>query len=238
MLANPSQTWLEYWDTLPRGRLLFPPECREFAKNFLREIAPKPTDRLLDFGCGYGDVAALLAPHVREVTVWDAAETMRAAAMENLALVPNARLWDERSSGFDLIVVNSVVQYFSPEELASRLSDWAARLNPNGRIVLSDLSFPDHRSLSDMWSLLKFSVKRGYLFRALRNTLAERSRYATFARTKPLYHPDVREIAEFAAAAGLTAHYLPRNLTHFRTRTTAVLCSGRTNDSTLKRECD
>lgn len=219
MTAAAANPWLSYWDTLPEGRLLFPPECAAFAENFRRELRPGPADKLLDYGCGFGHVAALLAPHVGAVRVWDAAPNMRDAA----ARLPGVRPWDGTEGDFDFVVVNSVVQYMTADELAARVRDWAAKLKPGGRLVLSDLSEPGHGTLSDLWSLFRFSARRGYLISAVRNTLAERRRYAAAAKARPLYHPARAEVEAFAAAAGLTTHYLPRNLTHFAGRSTAIL---------------
>ncbi len=222
-MTEPADPWLAYWERVPEGRLLFAPESEEYARNFLREFAPKPTDRILDYGCGFGTIARLLAPRVGAVRVWDAAANMRRIAADNLAGVPNAAVWDRAERGFDFVLVNSVVQYLTAGELEAKLAEWAGWLAPEGRIVLSDWSEPGHSTLSDLWSLFRFSVRRGYLVRAVRNTLAERARYGATARVRTPYHPTRGEIDRFATAAGLSACYLARNLTHFRGRWTAVL---------------
>lgn len=221
MTAVPANPWLSYWDTLPEGRLLFPPECAAFAENFRRELHPGPTDKLLDYGCGFGHVAALLAPHVGAVRVWDAAPNMRAAAVA--ASGGRSWEWDGKEGDFDFIVVNSVAQYMAPAELAGHVREWTVKLKPGGRLVLSDLSEPGHPALSDMWSLFRFSVRRGYFVAAVRNTLAERRRYNATAKTRPLYHPARDEVTAFAVGAGLAVRYLPQNLTHFAGRYTAIL---------------
>lgn len=222
-MTAPADPWLDYWETVPEGRLLFAPESEEYVRNFLREFEPRATDRVLDYGCGFGVIARLLAPHVGAIRVWDDAANMRRIAAGNLAGIPNAAEWDRRENGFDYVLVNSVVQYLTAAELATKIADWAEVLGPNGRIVLSDWSEPGHSTWSDLWSLFRFSVRRGYFVRALRNTLAERGRYGATARRRPPYHPSKAEIDRFATAAGLSACYLARNLTHFRGRRTAVL---------------
>ncbi|QEL15296.1 class I SAM-dependent methyltransferase [Limnoglobus roseus] len=223
-MSNPTATpWLSYWQTLPPGRLLFHPEGEAFAHNFRQAIRPAATDRLLDYGCGFGHVAGLLAPHVGEVRVWDAAPAMCDRAAANLSQFPNVRPWDETERDFNLILVNSVVQYLSPGELTRNLRRWEQLLAVGGRLILSDVSEPGHSVLSDMWSLFRFSVRRGYFLSAVWNTLAERRRYNATAQSCPLYHPAKADLELFAAAAGLTVRYLPHNLTHFAGRYTAVL---------------
>lgn len=226
--------WIDYWNRIPEGRLLFPPESDEFVANFLREFRPRPTDQVLDYGCGFGRIAARLAPHVGSVRYWDDAERVRIAASNNFKEIANIQSWNGSEAGFDFVVVNSVVQYLSANELASKLALWAGLLAPGGRIVLSDLCEPGHSTLGDLASLARFSLRRGYFIRAVRNTLLERRRHSEASRRKPPYRPSREEIERFAAAAGLTACYLSRNLTHFRGRRTAVL--HRTADAAAPRQ--
>ena len=153
--------------------MLFPPEAVEYAQNLSDALPLSPSLRVLDFGCGYGHVTRLIAPEVACIGFWDAAESMRTAAARNLASVDNAFPWDEGDldQPFDLVLVNSVVQYMTADELAGRLRQFAQMLRPGGRVILSDLSPPGHRPLADIWSLFHFSARRGYLLTAARNTL-------------------------------------------------------------------
>src|SRR6185503_8738757 len=102
-------------------------------------------------------VTSLLAPLVDEIWWWDQSNNMRAAAERNTAGLANARFCDLSampSAGprgslcggapFDLILVNSVVQYMSPAEIWEWLGQWRSMLAPKGRLVLSDLIPPRH----------------------------------------------------------------------------------------------
>jgi SAM-dependent methyltransferase len=210
--------WQTYWQTLPEGRLLFAPESDHAAERIATEFPIASGMRILDFGCGYGAVAARLAARGAQVSVWDAAPAMREVAARNPAL----HAWEPGNAGcFDLVLLVSVVQYMTPAELAQRLSEFRPLLAPAGQVVLADLSPPEHSSLADMWSLFWFSLRRGYILRAVRNTLRERARYNAVAQQSPPWHPSPAEIA--AAAVGYRVAYLASNLTHFRGRRTAVL---------------
>jgi SAM-dependent methyltransferase len=223
MIAAAPNGWIDYWQTLPPGRLLFSPEADEFAKNLQLAVPLNGSMRVLDYGCGYGAVARLLAPIVQKIDYWDAAESMRNAATRALGDLANVECWDGQSGQFDLIIVNSVVQYMSAGELSERLSQWRELLAPGGRLLLSDLIPTSHRGWSDVASLLSFSLRRGYFFTALKCTLAERRRYDRTAAAVPLFHIDVRWLEETAANVGYALKWLPKNLTHFRSRRSALL---------------
>lgn len=220
-----ADTWVSYWEELPEGQLLFRPEADEYVRNLLAAFPLTSQTRLLDFGCGYGFIAEALAPRVGECLIWDAASTMCKHTLARLAHCSNVRLLDLKapSAGLNLILVNSVVQYMTPDELASWLARWQMMLAPAGQIVISDLIPPGHSFFKDVLSLLRFSIRRGYLFRAICNVLATRKRYQEAEHAQPLYHPAREEVTRLAQTAGLKTHFLDRNLTHFRGRTTAVL---------------
>jgi trans-aconitate methyltransferase len=219
--ANP---WTAYWDALPEGNLLFPAEAEEFARRFLTLFPPDPTLRLLDFGCGYGHVAALLAPHFGGVSIYDVAKSMLDAAASALARFENVSVWNsDWDRGFDLMIVNSVVQYLSAEELLDRLRQWRPILTPRGKVLLSDLIPPDHPTRTDAWALAKFSLKHRYFWNAVRKTLAERKRYDRVAAATPLFRIGRKELTRLGASAGYRVAYLPENLTHFPGREAALL---------------
>jgi SAM-dependent methyltransferase len=220
-----ADTWLTYWDELPEGQLLFRPEADEYVRNLTSAFPLTRSTRVLDFGCGYGFCAERLAPLVGELYLWDAAPSMRQYAARRLAQQANVRSLDvdtPSSTRLDLILVNSVVQYMTPEELAGWLSRWRDLLAPRGQIVLSDLILPGHGHVRDLLSLVTFSLRRGYLVRAIHNVLAARKRYAEAEKARPLYRPARADLERMARQAGLSLRFLDRNLTHFRSRATAV----------------
>ncbi len=224
-VANEPNPWLLYWETIPRRRLLFPAEAWEYVRNLGRAVPIPLKARVLDFGSGPGHVAEILAPIVSEMFVWDAAANMRAEAAANLTRVKNAFGWDpgDAETKFDLILVNSVVQYMTPDEFGRWLKRFRVVLAPGGRIVVSDLISPDHSSRSDRWDLLRFSLRKGYVIGAVRDGLAERKRHAATEAVHPRFRPKPEQLANLAMSAGLALSYLERNLTHFRSRRTAIL---------------
>jgi SAM-dependent methyltransferase len=226
----PPTDWPSYWQQLPEGQLLFRPESAEYVRNLTAAVPLTADMKVLDFGCGYGFIAEELAPRVADYYLWDVAASMREHALARLARLGNVHLLDLSNPEavpdglrLDLVLVNSVVQYLQPAELASWLVCWRKLLAEDGQVVLSDLIPPAHGFLADLLSLLWFSVRRGYLFRALWNVAGEHRRYLATRETCPLYRVGRDELQRHARAAGLSVRFLPRNLTHFTGRLTAIL---------------
>jgi cyclopropane fatty-acyl-phospholipid synthase-like methyltransferase len=221
--------WVTYWDRSPAGRLLLAPESEEYVRNLTAEFPITAQARILDFGCGYGSAAERLAPSGAKVCLWDAAPTMlrsaaqRLSAWKNVSAIDLMNLESREPGPFELILVNSVVQYMTASELHDWLKRWRPMLAAGGRVILSDLIPPAHSTLGDIVSLLRFGVRRGYLFQAMRGIWKERLRYKTAANQRPLLHVDRAALTADASQLGYSVRFLPRNLTHFSGRMTAVL---------------
>jgi cyclopropane fatty-acyl-phospholipid synthase-like methyltransferase len=195
----------------------------------LRELVPiSASTRVLDFGCGWGNVARLLAPEVGELFLWDDAPRMRLLALEATTGRPNVRLLDlttpvEGTEGrFDLILANSVGQFMTADELRGWLRRWRGMLAPDGRLVLSDLVPPDYPALADLLTLFRFSASKGFLFRALWDAARVMPLYWRTRNARPLLRTSRQELATWGLEAGLTAPDFPPNLTCFKQRITAV----------------
>jgi cyclopropane fatty-acyl-phospholipid synthase-like methyltransferase len=221
--------WQPYWEELSESQQPFREQADEYVRNLESSLPLAPGMRVLDFGCGFGFVAEQLAPKVGELFIWDSSANMRRRARINTARRPNVKLLDLSSEkdlfgrkGCDLILVNSVVQYMTPDEFSRWLVWWRGALAPEGRIVVSDLIPPDHRSISDLIDLLVFSARRGRLARLLWQAFSELNRYLKMRRARPLTRIGCDELSRRGAAAGLAVNFLPRNLTHFRRRITAI----------------
>ena len=224
MAGVTADPWADYWQDLPDGHFLFPAEGREVAKN-LAAAFPLAGLRVLDYGSGYGLVAREVAPRVGSLAVWDRSERVRRFAAGYLRDCPNVVAFDPAAGGgpFDLILVNSVVQYMTSAELGDLVSRAANWLAPDGRLVLSDLVPPGQSLTSDLASLIGFSLRHGYLLSALKRSYAARKPHADAASAAPMYRPTDAALTALANDTGLSLAWLPRNLTHFRGRRTAVL---------------
>jgi ubiquinone/menaquinone biosynthesis C-methylase UbiE len=105
--------------------------------------------RVLDFGCGSGEIAASLADAGWQVAACDLSATMietardkwPGRAIEWVALSPAATL-PFPDAGFDLVVCSSVLEYV--DDLPGRLAEMARVLRPDGWccVTVPDMRHP------------------------------------------------------------------------------------------------
>src|SRR5262245_13647996 len=221
--------WESYWEGLSDNQQIFREQSDEYVRNLRAAIGLDRRARVLDFGCGFGLVAAMLAPQIQEIFVWDASANIRRRARVNLASYGNVRFLDLSESNtlphnlqFDLILVNSVVQYMTLDKFSAWLLRWRNMLAPGGRIVVSDLIPLDYPTIWDIVDLLRFSARRGFLLRAIWQAFSEIWRYWGVRRVRPLSRIGREELSQRGRAAGLSVNCLPKNLTFFTRRVTAV----------------
>ena len=227
---NEESPWQAYWEGLSeRRRRLFCEQASEYVRRLESALSLRSTRCVLDFGCGFGFVAAILARRVGQVYLWDASENMRRYALVNVAGHQNIQFVDlsdpkavPRDLRFDLILVNSVVQYMSRDEFAVRLFQWRSMLARRGWIVVSDLIPPNYRSAWDIVDLLNFSAAHGLLLRSIWQAMGDIKRHWRMSRAYPLRRIGREELDRSGKAAGLAVSYLPSNLTHLTRRVTAV----------------
>ena len=145
---------------------------REIADQ-IAAFVPGPAARVLDYGSGDAIHADRVAAVAAEVTLCDAAPSVRAAmasrfagnprikviSPEEVAALPDGRL--------DLIVTNSVAQYLTEDELTRLLAMFRRLLAPSGTLIFADVIPPDVGALSDVTALLRYGAKHGFLFAAL-----------------------------------------------------------------------
>jgi SAM-dependent methyltransferase len=220
--ADAPSAWDAYWTVLPCRHTLFSNEARYYVEQLAAVVTLSRDLHVLDFGCGSALAATMLAAHVGTVAVWDRSAAMRRLARSHLRGVANAAVIDlmredVRAAGrYDLILINSVLQYMPPAQLAAWLPHWRAWLTPSGRVVVSDI-VPDAgrrgERLREALDVLMFHARRGALRRAACERLSDVARYWRAARSAPLTRFDRDTLCEAVVAAGFRAQFLAGSLT-------------------------
>jgi ubiquinone/menaquinone biosynthesis C-methylase UbiE len=168
-------SWIDYWNSdhpiyvSDRHKAL---HASGLASDFRRHI-PSPKAAVLDFGCGEALYAEEVARSCGTLTLSDAAPAVRAKVAErvkdraNIVVQSAEETAAMPDASFDLIVVNSVAQYLTADQLAGFLPGWRRMLKPDGRLILADIIPPGVSPVTDATALLSFAWKGGFVGAAL-----------------------------------------------------------------------
>lgn len=221
--------WRDYWNqdtpiyVSERHKLLH----YRLVANDIIGLIPSADAAVLDYGCGEALFADRIAAKCGHLYLSDAAPLVRerlderfrrndritVLAPEEIASLPDASL--------DLIVVNSLLQYLSLEELRGLLKLWHGKLKGDGRLILADVIPPDVSPVTDAKALLSLAWQGGFLKSALlglgRTAFSE---YRKIREEIGLAQYTEEDIADIAGEAGFGIERMPRNLGHNPARMT------------------
>lgn len=216
-------SWREFWNadtTIFANARHQEIHCRAIAGDILR-LLPRSGMRVLDFGCGDALCADEIADCCGKLVLCDAAATVRKrliARFGSLAnvVVTSPELAEQTSDvAFDLIIVNSVVQYFDRTEFDKWLGIWRRMLLPNGQLILGDVVPPNVGQLRDAHELLRFARRNGFLTAAMTGVVRTYfSSYRTTRAQAGFLRFDEQELIELVRRSGFAAMRLGKNLGH------------------------
>ena len=219
--------WVNYWLQHQGEPRVEQEESKDYVSRLTRHVRLTSNLRVLDFGCGTGRVARLVAPRVNRVDLWDGSERMRQHARDHTADLPNVRLIDledpaqDPVAAYDLVIVNSVIQYMFVAEFHRWMGRLGPMLAPGGQVVLSDVLGPRTRLGHDLVTSLWFAASRGCLLDTLRHFARTLTWYRTAQRTQPLTRFSEQQIEDLRSG-GWNVTRLPENLTFRPGRQTLI----------------
>lgn len=223
--------WIDYYDsthTIYASKLHRDVHFKLIALDIIGYIS-SPDAAVLDYACGEALSAADVADACGKLYLAEPAPGVRGRLIARFA--PNTKirvrsLDDVRKmyeNSLDLVVMNSVAQYMTPEELDAAFTVIRRVLKPSGRLVLGDILRPEVGMARDVLALLKFAASHGFLkdaFYGLASTAL--SDYRQLRTRVGLQRYSEDEMIEKLVATGFTAKRAPRNIGHNRWRMTFV----------------
>jgi hypothetical protein len=188
---------------------------------------PSSQARVLDYGCGEALHADRVAARARRLTLCEAAPGVRArlrqrfGANERIEVIAADDLAAVPDGAFDFIVMHSVSQYLSPEELDATLACFRRLLAADGLLLVGDVLTPRTSAFIDALALLRFGAREGFFFAAIAGLL--RTLFSSYWRLRSslgLSRYAESELLAHLAAAGLVGQRAARNIGHNQARMT------------------
>ncbi|GEC51468.1 SAM-dependent methyltransferase [Bradyrhizobium japonicum] len=223
--------WIDYYDsthTIYASRLHRDLHFQIIANDIIGYIA-SPDAVVLDYACGEALSAAKVANACAQLYLAEPAPGVRGRLVARFA--PDTRirvrslddLKHMDADSIDLVVMNSVAQYMTPQELDSAFDVIHRLLKPSGRFVLGDILRPEVGMARDVVALLRFAATHGFLRDALVGLASTALSDYRQLRTRiglQRYRED--EMIAKLGAAGFSARRAPRNIGHNPWRMTFV----------------
>ena len=223
--------WIDYYDsthTIYVSKLHRDLHFQIIARDIIGYIT-SPEAIVLDFACGEALSASQVAAACGQLILAEPAPGVRGRLIARFA--PNTRirvrsLDDVRKmhdQSIDLVVMNSVAQYMTAEELDAALINARRILKPSGKLVLGDILQPHVGMGRDVTALLSFGLRHGFLKDALIGLVSTALSDYRHLRTRiglKRYSED--EIAAKLKAAGFASQRANTNIGHNRWRMTFI----------------
>ncbi len=215
--------WREYWN----GPHPIYVNARHRALHFDRiakdiaALVPGPHAVALDYGCGEADAAHEVAKHCARLYLFDTASTVienlrrKFAGHERISILDEAALAALPAHSLDFVIINSVVQYLSREQLGAALDLLHAKMKPDGTLAIGDVIHVNDNAVADTLALFQFGWRGGFLFAAFAGVL--RTVFSDYRKLRDKlglsrYTPEV--FIKLLAAHGFSATRATRNIGH------------------------
>jgi ubiquinone/menaquinone biosynthesis C-methylase UbiE len=223
--------WIDYYDsthTIYASKLHRDLHFQVIARDIIGFI-PSPEAVVLDYSCGEALSAAKVAEACTMLILAEPAPGVRGRLIARFA--PNMKirvrsLEELRSmpeGSIDLVVLNSVAQYMTSDELTAALAVIRRLLKPAGQLVLGDILRPEVGMFRDVLALLLFAARHGFLRDALVGLMATALSDYRELRTKiGLQRYSEADMIARLQKAGLNAVRAPKNIGHNPWRMTFV----------------
>jgi SAM-dependent methyltransferase len=171
--------WIAFWDSEhsiyvnARHRDVHYRTIAEHLRQHLACFSMSPAPIVLDYGCGDALHANVVAQATTRLILCEAAPKVRAALAARFADHPKIAVSSPEEiaklSGalLDVIVMHSVAQYMTPEELDELLILFRRLLKADGHLILGDVVPPEIPAWQDALALLRFARANGFFGAAI-----------------------------------------------------------------------
>jgi ubiquinone/menaquinone biosynthesis C-methylase UbiE len=223
--------WIDYYDsthTIYASKLHRDLHFQLIAHDIVGYVAAKDAV-VLDYSCGEALSAAKVAEACAQLILAEPAPGVRGRLIARFAPIPKIRvrslddLKKMPEQSVDLAVMNSVAQYMTPMELDTAFAILHRLLKSSGRLVIGDVLRPEVGMPTDVYALLRFAAKHGFLRDAMIGLLATSlSDYRQLRSKLGLQRYSEAHMIAKLETAGYSAARAPKNIGHNPWRMTFV----------------
>jgi SAM-dependent methyltransferase len=222
------EQWLDYWN----GDVSLYVSPRHLKAHYQRlftdiqPLLPDPPFTLLDYGCGDALMAPMLAKAGGRILLYDLAPSRRVALRQRFAHEERIEVQNDLEGvqgACDIVLLISVIQYVTRENLPGLLRSLGRCLKPGGLLVIGDILSPSNNMVTDVGALLRFGLAEGFFTDAVTGLVKTfRSDYRKMRGKLGLTVHTVEAIVGLLGQCGFHALPLTRNIGHARHRRTVM----------------
>ena len=152
-------SWVDYWSDTRFDGAFWRRSLEHYVAGLHAQVPFAAHERVLDYGSGPGFLAPALHARVASVCLAERAGVLceharrLTADLDRVSIVHLASTSGPEvlpAGAFDVVIVNSVLQYVSRAEAPALLEGLGHRLAPGGRIVASDLVPPGNTLVPEL----------------------------------------------------------------------------------------
>jgi SAM-dependent methyltransferase len=196
------------------------------AEAFARHV-PRGAVCVLDYGCGEALHAGRVAEAAGKLMLAEAGPSMRSRLIERfndnpkIAVISADEVPALPQQSLDMVILHSVSQYLTVEELGRVAVMFHGLLKPGGLLLVGDVVPPDASMVADIEALLRFGWKDGFFGAAAVGLV--RTFFSDYRRLRlqlGLTRYTEAEMSARLAASGFIVTRAAENLGHLTTRMT------------------
>lgn len=224
-------SWQNFWATDPKlFRIVMKKSTDYFAEHLIAGKLLRTEDKVLDFGCGPGYLAERLVHQLSSYWGVDISPAYINSCTKQFNEEKNSRFTllpeTDKTFGlleaglpekyFDVIIILSVVQYFTDRhKVYELLKSCKPLLGEKGKILLADVIESNDTLIKDVMNVLLNSIRKKYFTAFLRFIYqAKFSSYNEIRKKNHLLCLTEKEISEICTSLGLQYQILPGYTLH------------------------
>ena len=216
--------WDQHWNSTRINHDIFEVWAKYFIQSYENDFGFSREDIILDFGAGRGDIPLLIKDRVQKIYLFEKSKVSADILRKRFDGFQNVYILDdilEINESPSLIIINSVIQYMSKDEVENMLSNLRKISNLKTKLIISDILPSGYTKLVDAIYLLKTSMKNGFFLKFVADMITNILHSPKLSlKTSSLQIHDEDELKQILLKHGYDSIKMERNFTYSTQRYT------------------